>query len=81
MIGQHEHKDWIKLNENLSELLKEYDLVEILEELVDKEKIENITQALSQVCLDKAKHIDRYWGDKEGAKQWERVAIKLDKLI
>lgn len=43
--------------------------------------LKGVINALSQVCHEKAQHIEENWQDKRLAKTWETAARKLDRLF
>lgn len=51
-----------------------------LETLIDSHSLPNVLEALSQVCLGKASHLEENWQDSITAKSWQVVAQKLDHL-
>lgn len=61
--------------------LKIKKLAEKLEDLVDANNLVDVINALSQVCHEKAQHIEENWQDKRLAKTWETAARKLDRLF
>ena len=41
-------------------------------EFVDKYDLDSVIFALSEICLDKAAHVESNWGDRELAKLWRK---------
>jgi len=48
-----------------------------LERLVDRHGMNNVLDALVQICAGKAEHVAAMWQDGPRAKQWDRVAGKI----
>jgi hypothetical protein len=49
-------------------------LIETLEDLVDRNGLYAVTAALELVCHEKAEHFAANWQDDVGAKRWTRAA-------
>lgn len=49
-----------------------------LEKLVDDNGLQAVIGALSQICFEKAEHIQENWQDSGLAKLWEKNAKVLD---
>lgn len=45
-----------------------------LEALIDASNVEAVMQALSDICVDKASHLDEAWQDRETARLWNYAA-------
>ena len=57
--------------------MTEYDL----EQAIDSTSLSHILETLATICAEKGDHIRTNWGDKVTARQWERMAHRLTKLI
>lgn len=53
------------------------ELENTLEQLIDKHGLGAISEALSQVCYEKADHIRSNWQDNGLAKRWETAAMQF----
>ena len=60
--------------------IKHNDIEEKLEALVDESSVNFTLNCLVQICFGKADHLATNWQDHNAAKQWERLAIKLEKF-
>lgn len=54
-------------------------LVNQLEQLIDREGMGNVLAALVDVCQEKAAHLAENWQDDKLAKQWEKTGNELNK--
>jgi len=52
-----------------------------LEQMIDRNCLTTILEALTDICYGKAEHLRSNWQDKGGAKLWEKDAKTLDKII
>ena len=52
-----------------------------LESIVDSTSIEDVVEALSQICYAKAEHVQSNWQDYVLAKVWERNAKVLNVTV
>lgn len=50
---------------------------ERIEALIDETSLAEVLGAISQICDEKASHIDDNWQDKRLAKAWDRASAKL----
>jgi hypothetical protein len=55
-------------------------LLDDVEDMVDCHSVRGLLDAMSEVCVDKATHIQEAWQDDETAKTWDAVAGKLHSL-
>jgi hypothetical protein len=46
---------------------------EALEAIVDRNSLPEVLEALSQICYEKAEHIETNWLDTELAKAWRKA--------
>jgi hypothetical protein len=46
--------------------------------MVDESTLKQVVEALSNVCYEKADHIQTNWQDRNLAKEWERAGKLLD---
>ncbi len=58
--------------------MRQQQLIEALEPLVDASTLSDVILALARVCDEKAEHLLINWQDKNRAKAWERAARMLD---
>lgn len=54
---------------------------ETLETMIDKTNIHKVIEGLIDICDDKAEHIRTNWQDENQAKEWERVAKSLLRVM
>ena len=55
------------------------DLLETLEELIDKHGLTHVVNTLAVVCLEKAEHLRANWQDSTTARVWETDGKTLTK--
>lgn len=51
-----------------------------LEQMIDATSLEDVIEALAQICHEKADHVQSTWQDSNLAKQWTKRAQKLEKV-
>lgn len=51
-----------------------------LEEMVDRQSVADVLQALSEICYAKGEHLREAWQDHGAAKTWDRDGKKIDAL-
>ena len=56
-------------------------LVESMETYIDDYNIDDVIEAIQEVCYLKAEHLRANWQDEASAKSWERIADKIDTLF
>lgn len=56
-------------------------VTETLEAMIDKHGLLHILTGLSLICAEKAEHIRLNWQDKALARDWDRVAARLDGAV
>lgn len=64
--------------------MRQSDLENEIEKLVDASSVQSIIEALAVVCYEKAEHIRSSYNDKPLARQWEKngnLVIKLSSKI
>lgn len=49
-----------------------------LESLIDKHNLDEVVQALADICFAKAEHLQANWQDAATAKTWNRAGKALD---
>ena len=49
-----------------------------LESLVDSRSLANVLRTLSDICFEKASHVESTWQDNELTKRWNRAARSVD---
>jgi|TARA_Y100000310_G_scaffold249019_2_gene255016 hypothetical protein len=52
-----------------------------IENLVDWHGLDNVIDALADVCAEKAKHIRTNWQDMETAKHWDRASYAVNSSL
>lgn len=59
-----------------------------LEQMIDRNGLEHVLNALSVICAEKAEHLNTNWQDKVAARDWikasnliDTVATRVSKLI
>lgn len=55
------------------------ELMTVLEGMIDRNSINGVLSALSEVCGEKADHLRSNWQDDATAKAWERAGKAVDK--
>jgi hypothetical protein len=55
------------------------ELIETLENIIDKTTLEDVLDALGEICHGKADHIRSNWQDDATAHAWEVVASRIEK--
>lgn len=58
--------------------MDDYELDRQAEQLVDRTSINRVLESLMRVCMGKAEHLECNWQDKAAAKEWERLAQRLE---
>jgi len=57
------------------------ELADQLESLIDRASLAMVLEALSQVCWEKADHLQSNWQDSAAAKTWHKAGNAIDRLI
>ncbi len=55
-------------------------LMNELERIIDREGLNTVLDAISEICFDKATHIAICWQDTKTAKAWTKAGNRLVKL-
>lgn len=55
-------------------------LMDALEPLIDTNTCGDVLLALARVCNEKGEHLLCNWQDKIGARAWDRLAARIDKV-
>jgi len=50
-----------------------------LEQLIDRNGLDAVLDALRDICAEKAEHVLTNWQDKQAAKDWDQAASVLDR--
>jgi hypothetical protein len=50
-----------------------------LEQLIDRNGLDAVLDALRDICAEKAEHVLTNWQDKQAAKDWDQAAGVLDR--
>ena len=50
---------------------------ELLEGLIDAVGVSDILETMSEICYEKAEHLETNWQDYKAAKWWLKIAGKL----
>ena len=53
---------------------------ETLEKLIDAYSLEEILDAIANICYEKAQHLRSAWQDPESAKTWEQDGKKIEQV-
>ena len=61
-------------------VLSPEDMQDNLETLIDKTSANFVLNCIVQIAHDKADHLRTNWQDENSAKQWEKLASKLETL-
>ncbi len=64
----------------MTDLSKQLDM-EMLEGMVDRYSLSDVFGMLSDICNEKAEHVETNWQDKPLAKAWEQNAETLARII
>lgn len=56
------------------------DLQTVLEREIDKTSVEQVLEAIAQVCYAKAEHIASNWQDEPLAREWQRKGAQIEAL-
>lgn len=51
-----------------------------LENIIDRNSVFHVLEAISQICYEKGQHIHENWQDKSTAKNWEKIGGKISSL-
>ncbi len=57
------------------------ELADQLEPLIDRASLARVLEALSQVCWEKADHLQSNWQDPVAAKTWRKAGNAIDRII
>ena len=57
------------------------ELADQLEPLIDRASLATVLEALSQVCWEKADHLQSNWQDPVAAKTWRKASNAIDRII
>lgn len=60
-------------------MIRQQDIVEALESLVDRSTLLDVMTALELVCYEKAEHIHANWQDENMAKVWQNAGKSIYK--
>lgn len=52
----------------------------VLEAIIDRTSLREVTEAISTICTEKGLHITENWQDRVTAAPWFRAAAMFDKL-
>ena len=50
----------------------------VLEDLIDRNNLSSVIEALVAICEEKAIHVEANWQDQDLAKAWRRAAKAID---
>ncbi len=56
------------------------ELIVELEQIIDREGLNMVLDAISEICFDKATFIAENWQDTKTAKEWTKAGNRLVKL-
>jgi hypothetical protein len=56
------------------------DAMETIETLIDKSSVNYVLNVVAQICFEKSDHIEANWQDKNTAKEWSKLAVKIETL-
>ena len=54
---------------------------DIIERLIDWHGLDNVVDALADICAEKADHIRSNWQDMETAKHWDRASYAVNSSL
>lgn len=60
--------------------MKQEQLKNQLENLIDSTSLAEVLEAISQVCYEKELHIEENWQDPATAKNWKHAGLKISNI-
>jgi hypothetical protein len=69
------------LAQSVSQIVADHGLHDVLEGLIDQHGLPLILLSLSEICGEKADHLESQWGgDSLAVRKWQRLSRKIERI-